>query len=392
MTPADHKAEPPKEKPSEGFAPLNAQNLAATMARLCAIVARKNDILILKSHVLVVSMTGSLTITATDLDMQYSETLTDAEGLGTFSTCLPARDLLAAMKGAKGGVTIVLEDKKAVITAGGAVTRLITLPAADFPAMKFTPGESAILPAADLIAAIKFLETAMSAEDARYYLNGVYFHNHDGNTSGREHLSLALVATDGHRMMYDRLPDLIWPGEGAIVPRKTVQWLSKNLATGQCQVERGDAGKVRFTTARGVLTTRVIAGSFPDYVRVIPQPDSEGMKITWARTKEAIAAIKCLRAVSKDRVKSINLTGKPGAAMRGRIKNSEGGIAEGEIPGVIIAPSSADFEVGFNSQYLIDALAHGEPMHMMQQDRASPARMEWPNHPQRVGVLMPRRL
>lgn len=388
-----------KADATTGPEPLNAKSLAAALRRVCALVERKNTIPIL-SNVLLIARAGRLTIVGTDLDMEYTEYLTDCPELGKFSICAPAHELLAALKGAAGGVMIsVAENDTVTLTAGGSDTRFKGLPAGDFPVMAFAPTADMVMNGAALVSALGFVQAAISDEATRYYLNGAYMHSTGMPGDASKAPALAFVATDGHRMMFTREEGLDMPAgvPGCIIPRKAVGWMVNHIPKDDCIVEfdvmEGVAKGIRITTDRGVMTTKVIDGSFPDYCRVIPAPNPEGeaLRMTWGLAKEAIATITRLRAVSKEKSRSIKLFIGDGE-LHGEIKNMEGSKASGAIPGVVVAKSSAKFEAGFNSSYLMDVLAHGEPIHMVMANPAAACRFEWPNQPHRIGVIMPLRV
>ncbi len=219
---------------------------------------------------------------------------------------------------------------------------------------------------------------AISTEETRYYLNGVYLHPLD---DGR----LALVATDGHRLAKRELPYDLAGLDGIIIPRKTVGIIAK-IMEGKATFS-GSAQKIRFESEKVTLTSKLIDGTFPDYTRVIPS----------ARDKKAIVEAEAL-AKALDRV--ITVTSEKGRAVRFAfgegsidlsVRNPDAGTAEDSLPyeGDIV------MEIGFNAKYMADALNSigGEMVELALQDAGDPAVIRSvPEQPGALCVVMPMRV
>ncbi len=374
---------------------LNAQNLAATLQRVTRLMERKNTIPILNC-VLLTARTGRLEIRGTDMDMEYVEILDDVEGdLPNFQMAVPGFDLLAAMKGQKGGVQFKpvqyvvaggAEDSSLTITVNGAKTRLAASPAGDFPVMSDeAKWETMTLPIATLREPMAFTQKAISTEETRYYLNGLYFHT----VVEQGQKLLSFVSTDGHRLLRENVAGLDFPTfQGVIIPRKAIGWLVSNMpADGEVQIDVS-AQKVRFTTATGCFLSKVIDGSFPDYMRVIPRADG-GHAMQFDDCKALASAMDRIKANGDKHTASARFTLSDGGVTAYQ-RNLTGGTVE-----IAVAGSSyqgEDFQCGFNAAYVADMASAGEPMIWTIGTAADPCLVTWPDRPERTGVLMPLRV
>src|SRR6476469_2439613 len=234
--------------------------LLKSLGHVHRVVERRNTIPIL-SNVLIKAERGKLSLKATDLDLEVIDAIA-AEVSPGGSTTVPAHIFYEIVRKLPEGAQIVVESSgdRAVLTirAGRSRFTLQTLPESDFPdlaagdmAHKFT------LPSADLKRLINKTQFAISTEETRYYLNGIYLH-----TSGSgKNLKLRAVATDGHRLAQVDLPAPAG-AEGMpsiIVPRKTVGEIQRLIEDidGDVTVELSQA-KIRFTVGSVVLTSKLI--------------------------------------------------------------------------------------------------------------------------------------
>src|SRR5690606_904429 len=140
-------------------------------------------------------------------------------------------------------------------------------------------GQEFELDAADLKRLIDKTRFAISTEETRYYLNGIYVHTAQGGGAP----TLRAVATDGHRLAQAELP--LPPGAegmpGVIIPRKTVHELHRLIEDTSGAIKVGvSPTKVRFEIGTVTLTSKLIDGTFPDYGRVIPQANDKEMKVS----------------------------------------------------------------------------------------------------------------
>jgi DNA polymerase-3 subunit beta len=376
---------------------LNAENMRATLARVCTVIERRNTIPIL-GNVRLAAAGGALSLTGTDLDMTYSEVLRRDPGGPEFDVTVPAHQLAALLRGAAGEVEMVYDvatDPRLSVTVAGMTSHLPVLPSGDFPVMN--PAKSLARFTGDVVTirnGLAFVRPAISTEETRYYLNGAFMHVRQ--EAGAE--SLAFTATDGHRMLMCDTPNPGAPSDmpGRIIPLKAVAWLEKGLPKeGEVEVEVFDfstatvpVAYVRFTTHVGAFTTKVIDGSYPDYIRVIPR-DVGSTIAEFTDTKAASIAVTRLASISAEKSRSVRFTAADGA-FTGQVRNMEAGQSTAAIPGCKVA--GAPMEIGFNARYVIDMLALGEGMQMHMTESASPCRVTWADKPGCVGVIMPLRV
>src|SRR5258706_218712 len=256
--------------------------LVKSLGHVHRVVERRNTIPIL-GNVLVRAESARLSLKATDLDLEVTETL-PAEAATAGSTTVPAHMFYDIVRKLPDGAQILLEgdgDRSVLaIRAGRSRFTLQTLPENDFPDL--AAGDmthSFTLAASDMKRLIDRTQFAISTEETRYYLNGIYLHT----AGSAKAATLRAVATDGHRLaqLDLALPKGASGMPGVIVPRKTVGEVQRLIEDneGEVKIELSQ-GKIRFTIGDVVLTSKLIDGTFPDYGRVIPQNnDKELMRM-----------------------------------------------------------------------------------------------------------------
>ena len=200
--------------------------------------------------------------------------------------------------------------------------------------------------AADLKRLIDKTRFAISTEETRYYLNGIYLHvAATGNKP-----TLRAVATDGHRLAQVELPRPAGSDgmPGVIIPRKTVNELHRLIEDGGTTVTIGvSPAKIRFEAGTVTLTSKLIDGTFPDYGRVIPQGNDKELKVSNAEFMHAVDRVSTI-ASERGRAVKLNITGDKLVLS---VTNPEGGSATEEID---VEYGSAPIEIGFNARYLLD--------------------------------------
>ncbi|MBV9750427.1 MAG: DNA polymerase III subunit beta, partial [Acetobacteraceae bacterium] len=248
--------------------------LLKALAHIQSVAEKRNTIPILANAKIEVK-DGKLLFTATDMEIAVVEEVAVIEALSDGATTAPAATLYEIVRKLPEGAEVELEqpggDAPLALRAGRYATSLVTLPTDDFPSM--TAGSlphKFELPANTLRGLIDRTRFAISTEETRYYLNGIYLHTAEGE-DGRV---LRAVATDGHRLARVEEPEP--PGAsgmpGVIIPRKTVAELRKLL-----DEESGDVGiglsdtRIQFRAGPVTLTSKLIDGTFPEYERVIPR-------------------------------------------------------------------------------------------------------------------------
>jgi DNA polymerase-3 subunit beta len=273
------------------------------------------------------------------------------------------------------------------ITAGRGRYNLPVLAAGDFPAMSSGNFDSRFtLERAALARLIDRTRFAISTEETRYYLNGVYLHSATGDSGP----ALRAVATDGHRLALADYPqpEGATAVRGVIIPRKTVQELRRLLddAAEDVEIAVSDA-KIQFSFGRTTLTSKLIDGTFPDYTRVIPKGNSRIMTV---RNDEFSRAVDRVATMAAERSRSIKLTIGDAKVILA-VNSPETGAATEEVE----ADYSAEtIEIGFNAKYLLDIagqIGTGEARFEFA-DAASPTLVRDGNDPNALFVLMPLRV
>jgi len=363
--------------------------LLKSLGHVHRVVERRNTIPIL-GNVLIKADKGTLSLKATDLDLEVTDSIA-AEVSPAGSTTVPAHMFYDIVRKLPEGAQIVLEGSgdRAVLSirAGRSRFTLQTLPESDFPDL--AAGEmshSFALPAADLKRLIDKTQFAISTEETRYYLNGIYLHSAG---SAKEPM-LRAVATDGHRLAQCELPlpEGAAGMPGIIVPRKTVNEVQRLIENGEGEVGiELSAGKIRFTIGNVVLTSKLIDGTFPDYARVIPANND---KILTVDKKDFEAAVDRVSTVASERGRAVKLSIAGGRLVLS-VTNPDSGSATEEIE---VDYAADPLDIGFNSRYLLDIAAQieGEVAVLKLADPGSPTLIQDKDAKGALYVLMPMRV
>ena len=369
---------------------INRADILRSLAHVHSVVERRNTIPIL-ANVLMRAEKDNLSLTTTDMDLEIIETVA-ANASVTGATTVPAHTLYDIVRKLPDDSNVELSlangDSVLTVKAGKSTFRLGCLPTEDFP--KMSAGEkypySFSLPAADLRTLIDRTRFAISTEETRYYLNGIYLHpaENDGVAV------LRAVATDGHRLARFEmpLPEGAKDMPGVIIPRKAINEIRKLIE------EAGDAitisvsdNKMKFTFDHIHLTTKLIDGTFPDYERVIPKNNDKVLEINpvlFARAVDRVSTI------SSEKARAIKLT--LGAKTLTLSANSpDSGSASEELE---IIFNAGPMEIGFNSAYLMDVAKQieGEGCRLTLSDPASPTIIQDVSDTSSLYVLMPMRV
>jgi DNA polymerase-3 subunit beta len=368
---------------------LERSNLLKSLNHVHRVVERRNTIPIL-SNVLLAAEGQSLELKATDLDLEITEaTAAKVERAG--ATTVPAHLLYDIIRKLPEGAEVMLktdEDGNAMTVASGRSSfRLQCLPQADFPELSAGSFSHIFrLESAALKGLIDKTQFAISTEETRYYLNGIYFHAIE--TGGK--LKLRSVATDGHRLARAEMdaPAGSEGMPGIIIPRKTVSELQKLVDDPDVAVttELSDT-KIRFTIGSVVLTSKLIDGTFPDYQRVIPTGNDKKLIIdreTFARAVDRVSTI------SSERGRAVKLSISDGQLTLA-VNNPDSGSATEELAADY---SSDPIEIGFNAKYLLDVAAQlsGSEARFMLADAGSPTLIHDTSDEHALYVLMPMRV
>ena len=363
--------------------------LLKALGHVQSVVERRNTIPIL-SNVLLAADGSSLSFSATDLDMEIlDEASANVQGSGQITA--PAHTLYEIVRKLPEGADVELrygaDDPRLQVSAGRSRFNLPVLPAGDFPVMSQDGLSSRIsVDATDLIRLIDKTRFAISTEETRYYLNGLYLHTvTDGGS-----VKLRAVATDGHRLALAEMPapDGVAGLPGVIVPRKTVQEVRRLLDdSGEAVDLQLSQAKVRLDLGGATLTSKVIDGSFPDYMRVIPRDNTRIMTLD---NKLFAQAVDRVATISAEKSRSVKMAIEPGKMVL-TVRNMEAGQGVEELE---IEYDSEPFEIGFNARYLLDVAEQiiGETAEFRFADPASPTLVIDPADAGVQYVLMPLRV
>ncbi|ORE92819.1 DNA polymerase III subunit beta [Aurantimonas sp. 22II-16-19i] len=370
---------------------IERSNLLKSLSHVHRVVERRTTIPIL-SNVLVRTEDGGMRLKATDLDIEITESVA-AMGEEPGATTVPAHLLYDIVRKLPEGSEVKLatngEGTQMTVSSGRSNFRLQCLPEADFP--DITAGSlshSFQLKASDLLRLIERTQFAISTEETRYYLNGIYLHTVEAEGD----LSLRAVATDGHRLARAEVkaPSGSEGMPGIIVPRKTVGEVQKLL--GDCgdddtvAVELSDA-KIRFTIGAVVMTSKLIDGTFPDYQRVIPQNNDKALTLDRQTFSNAVDRVS---TISSERGRAVKLSLSPDQLTL-TVNSPDSGTATEELA---VEYGSDDIEIGFNARYLLDITSQlsGESAVFMLADPGSPTLIRDGGDETTLYVLMPMRV
>ncbi|HEV7246445.1 MAG TPA: DNA polymerase III subunit beta [Shinella sp.] len=368
---------------------LERSNLLKSLNHVHRVVERRNTIPIL-SNVLLRSDGASLDMKATDLDLEITEA-TPAQVEQAGATTVPAHLLYDIVRKLSDGSEVALatnaDGSSMTVTSGRSKFSLQCLPQSDFPDL--TAGSFSHtfrLKATDLKMLIDRTQFAISTEETRYYLNGIFIHTIESNGA----LKLRAVATDGHRLAR---ADVEAPSgsegmPGIIIPRKTVGELQKLVDNPELvvTVEVSDA-KIRFTIGSIVLTSKLIDGTFPDYQRVIPTNNDKELKIDCQSFAQAVDRVS---TISSERGRAVKLALGEGQLTL-TVNNPDSGSATEELA---VGYDNDPLEIGFNAKYLLDITSQlsGTEAVFMLADPGSPTLVRDLAGDDALYVLMPMRV
>ena len=358
--------------------------LLKSLGHVQSVVERRNTIPILSNVLIEAREDGSIRLMATDLDLQVDESV-PATVSQPGATTVSAHTLFDIVRKLPEGsqVELTAAEGKMQVVAGRSRFNLSTLPRDDFPVI--AEGELPTrfeLPAATLRQIIEKTRFAISTEETRYYLMGIFFHVVEDQ--------LRAAATDGHRLARVTVPR----PEGAegmpdvIIPRKAVAELYRLLEELEGTVEISlSPTKVRFGLGSAVLTSKLIDGTFPDYNRVIPTANDKLLKLD---PKSFSAGVDRVATIASEKTRAVKM-----AVDRDKVTLSvtspENGLATEELPADY---GSDGIEIGFNARYLLDILGEieGDTVEVHLADAAAPTLLRENDKSNALYVLMPMRV
>jgi DNA polymerase III subunit beta len=365
-------------------ATIERATLLKSLSHVQSVVERRNTIPILSNVLIEARDDGSIRLMATDLDLQVDESI-QANVATAGATTVSAHTLFDIVRKLPEGsqVEINAAEGKMQLSAGRARFNLSTLPRDDFPVIAEGDLPTRFeLPAATLRQIIDKTRFAISTEETRYYLMGIFLHVADD--------ALKAAATDGHRLARvtvakpdgaDGMPDVI-------VPRKCVAELRKLLDELEGTVEVSmSPTKIRFGLGSAVLTSKLIDGTFPDYNRVIPTGNDKLLKLDPKSFAQGVDRVSTI-ASEKTRAVKMNVD-------RDKVTLSVTSPESGTATEELAADYGSDgIEIGFNARYLLDILGEidGDTVEVHLADAAAPTLLRENDKSPALYVLMPMRV
>ena len=362
--------------------------LLKSLGHVQSVVERRNTIPIL-NNVKMEAKGTRLSLNATDMDLDIQEKV-EAVIASNGAVTAPAHTLYDIVRKLPEGSQVEIStesNNQLVLRAGRSRFTLSSLPTEDFPVMaggdlphKFS------LQASDMRAIIDRTRFAISTEETRYYLNGIYLHAAKSGTVD----VLRAVATDGHRLASVEMP--LPKGAkgmpGVILPRKMVTEVRKLIdeIDGEIGVALSDT-KVQVTLGDGVLTSKLIDGTFPDYERVIPSGNDKILEVDRKVLSEAVDRVS---AISTEKSRAVKLALSNGTLVLS-VSTPDAGSATEELE---VSYSGDAMEIGFNARYLLDITQQivGDSAQFVMNDAASPTIVREVGDSSALYVLMPMRV
>lgn len=366
--------------------------LLKALGHVQSVVERRNTLPIL-ANIKIEASGSSLNLTATDTDIEITETIEVAvaeEGAIT----VPAHTLYDIIRKLPDGAQVELIGSdnaggKLQIKSGSCNFSLASLPVNDFPEMdRGNMTHSFKLLPLELISLIDKTKFAISTEETRYYLNGIFIHTKELNNRGDG--KLCAVATDGHRLAKVEIdaPEGAQGIEGVIIPRKTVGEIRKLVEDGVAEVEVSlSDSKISFVCGGAVLISKLIDGTFPDYDKVIPSDNDKEAEVD----SDALArAVDRVSTISSEKTRAVKFT-FDGSTLTVSATSEENGAAKEEIE---IEYSGGSFDIGFNSRYLLEMMSvlKGQKITVNLKDGNAPAVVTDGSDATSTFVIMPMRI
>lgn len=358
------------------------ETLLKPLQTVVGVVERRQTMPIL-SNVLLTLQGTKLSITATDLEVEMvAEAEVNGDGGGEIT--VPGRKLHDIFRALPDAVSVefTLSGERLTIKAGRSRFTLSTLRAADFPTVEEIGAKQTLrVNKPDLRRLVDKTHFSMAQQDVRYYLNGLLLET--------EKKRLRAVATDGHRLALSEV-DLIGPAsrdEQLIVPRKGVLELSR-LLEGEGEVEMAlGANHIRVQLEGVRLTSKLIDGRFPEYSRVVPSQPKNVMKADRNLFRHALQRTAIL---SNEKYRGVRLELSPNSVIL-QANNPE---QEEAVETLEVEYSGDAMEIGFNVNYLLDALAavDSEQVEFGVTDANSSCLIREPGNERTKFVVMPMRL
>ena len=369
--------------------------LLKALTHVQSVVERRNTIPILANVMIEANSAGALKLTATDMEIAVVEDIVGVTVARAGRTTAPASTLYEIIRNLPEGARVEFDhgggDGPLTLRSGRFNTSLAVLSVDDFPSM--TEGRMPVqfsIAAGVLRDLIDRTRFAISTEETRYYLNGIYIHA----TESEGQPVLRAVATDGHRLARVELPlpEGAKAMPGVIIPRKTVNEIRKLAEEirdeNEIKVLLSDT-KVQFALGTVTLTSKLIDGTFPEYERVIPRGNDKKLVVP---RKDFADAVKRVAAISSEKSRPVKLSLGTNH-VRVSAASPDQGEAQEDLEGDDVAYTSGALEIGFQARYLADITdLVQDKLEFLFSDGAAPTIVRDASRPEALFVLMPMRV
>lgn len=367
---------------------ITKQAIFKTLSHLQSIVNKKNTLPIL-SNILIEAEHNSLTLSSTDMDISIKETI-NCNIVEEGATTLNAQIIYDIIKKLpeNNEVEFISNDSK-ILTIRSNVSKfsLNCLPKDDFPIIETTSnGKKITVNAKTTFNLINKTKFAISNEETRYFLNGLYLNITKDSSSN----IITFVGTDGHRLATSSSNTHSFDHEipGVIIPKKTINELAKILSEKHDDIDIDiSSNKIIFYIDNLILISKLIDGSFPDYNKVIPKNNTNHLIIN--RTN-LLSAVDRVSTISNEKSPSIKFKVFNDLVNLSTV-NNENSTATEDIPAKY---DGIDIEIGFNSRYIMDILDNleGEEIKLSFNDNSTPIIAQEQSKSNLIYVLMPMRV
>ena len=371
---------------------VNSSDLLKAISHIHGVVEVRHTLPILSNMIITVK-DGSLKLCSTNLDIYCSDQVS-AEVVSQGEISVSASTFYEIVKRLPNGsdlhATLDEASSSLILKCGRSKFNLTTMKTDDFPMIADSDLDTKfVLSATELIRMIDKTKFAISNEETRYYLNGIFFHKAQKNSIE----ILRAVATDGHRLaQYDiPLPQGAEDMTGLIIPKKTILELRRVLddANGDINISLND-NKIKFSFNELTIISKVIDGTFPDYTKVIPKNNNKVFSTNSNELKSAIDRVSAVSISEEIKSKAIKLLIESNKLLLS-VESLSKGSANEEVD---INYNEERVEIGFNSRYLVDICNEidGDEVIVHILDSISPAIILDKSDENLFFVLMPMRI
>ncbi len=359
-----------------------------TLSHLQGIVDKKNSLQIL-SNILIEAKDNKLVLSSTDMDISIVEKI-NCQVLEDGSTTINSQilyDIVRKIDEMSQIEIISNNGKMLTLRADGSRFSLACLPKEDYPIIdQDRTGVNIQINSKIFFKLIDKTKFAISNEETRYFLNGLYFNITNENNKN----IVTLVGTDGHRLakFSHKIEENIDQISGVIIPKKTIYELSKLLSEIDQDISISiSSNKIVFSIGNIIFISKLIDGSFPDYNRVIPKDNSNILKINRETLLSAVDRVSTI-ANEKSPVIKFKLLQN---ILNLNTVNNESSTASEDLN---ISYSGEEIEIGFNSKYIMDIVNNleDEEITINLKDNSSPIIALENSNTNLVYVLMPMRV